>query len=136
MSFVLNKMASLLAILVVVGIALFWSSAAQAHTNHVSDVVEASSVVAAPALAGSLTAAENADAVAGPGAENGNEDGHRITWSSCCGTGVSNCMAATATLSDNSIPALEMARHVFARASCVLDGVSLDGLIRPPKPFV
>lgn len=126
MSFLLNKMASLLATLVVVGIALFCSSSAQAHANHGTDSAEAF----AAAIASDVAAEEAA-------ADDGEVAGHRVaSSSSCCGTGVSTCMAATIGLPAFCLRAPPMAMHGPALDSALLAGTSLDGLIRPPKPFV
>lgn len=129
MSFVLNKMASLLATLVVVGIALFCSSSAQAHTNHGTETAEAFAL----ALAGDVVA-EDAAAVTG---DDGEVAGHRdSSLSSCCGTGVSTCMAAATSAPAIRLRAPPSATHGPALESGLLDGTSLDGLIRPPKALV
>ncbi|MEF2553290.1 hypothetical protein VQ042_18315 [Aurantimonas sp. A2-1-M11] len=129
MSFLLNKMASLLATLVVVSIALFCSSSAQAHTNHGTDTAEAF----APALVGDI-AAEEAVAVT---SDDGSTAVQRVTSSSsCCGTGVSTCMAATTGASAFCLRAPPLATHGPDLDAGLLDGTNLDGLIRPPKAFV
>lgn len=138
MSFVLNKIASLLATLVVVGIALFCSSAAQAHTNHGVETAEAP----ARQVAASVDRPENAsggdatEALAFVPVEDGTVGDHRVVGSSCCGTGVSNCMAATVGALAGSLPAPPSATHDRVPEPGALDGVVLDGMIRPPKALV
>ncbi|NDV89286.1 hypothetical protein GTW51_21730 [Aurantimonas aggregata] len=129
MSFFLNKMASLLATLMVVGIALFCSSSALAHTSHGTDTAEAVALT----LAGDLVVEEAAAATG----DDGEVAGHRVaSQSSCCGTGVSTCMAATTSAPAICLRAPPLATHGPALESGLLDGTSLDGLIRPPKAFV
>lgn len=129
MSFLLNKMASLLATLVVVGIALFCSSSAQAHANHGTDSAEAFAAAIASDVAAEEAAADASD--------DGEVAVHRVaSSSSCCGTGVSTCMAATIGLPAFCLRAPPVAMHGPALDSALLAGTSLDGLIRPPKPFV
>lgn len=129
MSFLSNKIASLLATLVVVGIALFCSSSAQAHTGHGAGTPEAY----ASTIAGDV-AAEEATAVI---SDSGELAGHRVASSlSCCGTGVSTCMAATISSPAFFLRAPPLATHGPALESGLLDGTSLDGLIRPPKALV
>ena len=129
MSFLMNKMASLLATLVVVGIALLCSSSAQAHANHGTVPAEA----VAPTLAGDLLVEEAAAATG----DDGEVPGHRVaSQSSCCGTGVSTCIAATTSAPAICLRVPPLATHGPPLESGLLDGTSLDGLIRPPKAFV
>lgn len=129
MSFLTNKMASLLATLVVVGIALFCSSSAQAHANHGTDIAEA----LAAAFAGDVAAEE----AAADTSDDREVAGHRVaSSSSCCGTGVSTCMVAASSGPPICLRAPPLATHAPALDSGLLDGTRLDGLIRPPKALV
>lgn len=138
MSFVLNRVASLLATLVVVGIALFCSSAAHAHANHGAEAVEASvRQVAAPVdRSEPATVGDVADEMASAPGEDGGVGDHRVVGSSCCGTGMSNCMAATVGALAGSLPTPPLGTHDPVREPCALDDVLLDGMIRPPKALV
>jgi hypothetical protein len=137
MSFVLNKMASLLATLVVVGVALFCSSAAQAHANHGAGAAEPSArSVAAPVdsvqAATKVHAAEEITS-----GEDGDVGGHLAAGSSCCGTGAAGCMAASIGTAAGALALPPPGRtHDAAREPGALHGVVLDGIIRPPKTLV
>ncbi|WP_188848943.1 hypothetical protein [Aureimonas glaciei] len=139
MSFFQNKMASLLATLVVVGVALFCSSAARAHANHAGEATELSarSVVSPVDSVQPAADGDAAEEIASATGEDGAVDGHRVAGTSCCGTGVSNCMAASVGTAAGALAAPPSGRtHDAAREPGALQGVVLDGMIRPPKPFV
>lgn len=138
MSFVLNKMASLLATLVVVGIALFCSSSAQAHANHGIEAAEVYAREVAAPIDGSEPATDGdvADEMASALGDDGSVGDHRVAGSSCCGTSLSNCMAATGGAVAGSLPEPPLGTHDPIREPAALDGVVLDGMIRPPKALV
>lgn len=138
MSFVLNKMASLLATFVVVCVVLFCSSAAQAHANHGTAAPEASVQVPAD-LDEVQTASDNGgdqDTQSVAATKDGKAGGYRAAGSSCCGTGMSNCMA---TAIDSTVDPLQLpppGDHGPARQATSLLGTVVDGLIRPPRTLV
>ena len=137
MSFVLNKMASLLATLVVVCVVLFCSSAAQAHANHGTAAPEASVQVLADI--DEVQAASDDDAVARSPlrpTKDGKADGHRAAGSSCCGTGMSNCMATAIGTAVEPLRTPPLGDHGPASQSTSLLGTVVDGLIRPPRALV
>lgn len=139
MSFFLNKMASLLATLVVVGIALFCSSAAQAHANHgvAATDLSARSVVASIDRVQPAADVDATEEVASATGEDDADDGHRVAGTSCCGTGVSNCMVASVGIAAGALAAPPSGwTHDAAREPGALHGVVLDGMIRPPKALV
>lgn len=138
MSFVLNKMASLLATLVVVCVVLFCSSAAQAHGNHgpvaPNTSVEVAALIDEVEAVSDIGGDEDAQAVASK--KDGQIDGHRVPGSSCCGTGMSNCMAVTIGSAVDQLHAPPLATHAPARQAGLLLGTVVDGLIRPPRALV
>lgn len=138
MSFVSNKMASLLATLVVVGLALFCSSAAQAHGDHGPAAVEVPVRVLAALEDRAAASGTDGDEALRAGAT-GSDDavgGHRTAGTTCCGTGMANCMAATVGSSGRAFAAPAPACHDPARPADALRGAPVDGLIRPPRPTV
>lgn len=136
MSFVLNKMASLLATFVVVCVVLFCSSAAQAHANHGTAAPEAS--VQSPADIDEVQATSDNDggtqSVAA--AKDGKADSHRAAGSSCCGTGMSNCMATAIGTAVEPLWTPPPGDHGPASQATSLLGTVVDGLIRPPRALV
>lgn len=135
MSFVLNKMASMLATLVVVGLVLFCSSAAQAHVSHDPAAPGISAQVAAgleEVQAASDKAGDKGAAAAAKGDDK--PGGHRSPGSSCCGTGLGNCMAAATVGSAGcQVQVPPAIVHAPVGPATSLLGAVVDGLIRPPR---
>jgi hypothetical protein len=138
MSFVLNKMASLLATLVVVCTVLFCSSAAQAHANHSPTAPEAS--VQVPADLDEVQAASDnggdQDTQFVAATKSDKAGGQRLAGSSCCGTGVSNCMATAIGSTADPLQLPPPGDHGPARQATLLLGTLVDSLIRPPRALV
>jgi hypothetical protein len=137
MSFVLNKMASLLATLVVASIVLFCTSAAQAHGNH-SPALSTSVEVAADIIEveAASDVGSDADTQAVTTEKDDEAGGNRVPGSSCCGTGMSNCMAAAVSTALELLQSPPLGNHGPARQAAQLLGTVVDGLIRPPRLLV
>ncbi|KTR08305.1 hypothetical protein NS365_01345 [Aureimonas ureilytica] len=133
MSFLLNKVASLFATLVVVGIVLFCSSAAQAHANHDAPAVQVSVETDAAGEASVGTEA-GTQAIAAVGADGSTE--HRGAGTSCCGNGMSNCMTAAVISPLWALPGVRPAGHGRPLEPNAIRGAVVDGPVRPPRALV
>lgn len=128
MSFLSNKMASLLGTFVVLAIVLFCSSSAEAHANHEADIPPVFELaVADEIVTGGITVSDVEE----------NDAKHlAVSSSTCCGTGASTCSAATADIDAVCFRMPPEALRLQILGVGLLDGVILDGLIKPPKALV
>ncbi|MBB3934643.1 MULTISPECIES: hypothetical protein [Aureimonas] len=136
MSFVLNKMASLFATLVVVGIVLFCSSAAQAHANHDAPAVRAAAeaVATTDAVDEPADGASTRELAAAKDAKDSPVDSGLA--GSCCGKGMSNCMTAAVANPSWTLPAARPAGHGRPLEPNAIHGAVVDGPVRPPRALV
>ncbi len=142
MTLALNKMASLLAALVVLGIMLLGSPAAHAHVSHDGKAVERSASVHAFAADGlDLYVSATETERSGPLADvlvsvDRFDDPHADVEDTCCGNGVTACSSGALALTQSLLlyPMPGAAESTFSYTALI--GISVARLIRPPRASV
>lgn len=141
MTLALNKMAFLLATLIVLGTMLLGCSAAQAHVSNDVKAVERSAplrIFAAKIVDhGFAIETERLEVLADVSVlDNRFDDPHTTTETSCCGNGGSVCSSGALALTPSVLlyPMPNLAVSAFSHAA--LAGIKVNGLMRPPRASV
>ena len=141
MTFAMNSIAAMLATLLLAGLLLFGSSAAQAHVVHGSEMAEFSLEVFGAELSdvdfafGAEAGARMVNSsMAVP--SNRSDKPHASTDAPCCASGIAGCSPGLPMQGTRLFWLPSSGTAVAPRRSTAWKGIILETLIRPPKALV
>lgn len=144
MTHAVNKLAAWLATMVVAGLLLLVSSAAQAHVPHGGESFVSVTALEVVAVRGAV--ADRSVPAVELGAQeyyigisdSGSQTDHLLpsAETSCCGNGVSACSAGGLAQAPSVLPRPLSCAAEGPFGTAALMGVIVDGLIRPPRATV